>query len=159
MPFFEARIQWVKVTVSPFAPDEMMDIAQVTLDHIRTRIQSVKDWEDNPAKPLKDNYAKQKVKGRRVARTGGQIFRGLPVRDWTLRGRTLQSLKVKYASQDRATIGPTSEEANMIIAVRNKLDHMWGLAPSDLEAMYAAIRATLMRSRTFLHIEKEARAA
>ena len=41
----------------------------------------------------------------------------------------------------------------------NKLDHMWGLAPSDLEAMYAAIRATLMRSRAFLLIEKEAKAA
>jgi hypothetical protein len=145
MAIFETRITHAKLTFSPFTSESMMTIGQVALDHIRERIQSVQDITDSRAKPLKETYAEEKRKGRYVAQGGPKKYTGLPYRDWTLRGRTLQSLKVKSASENRVTIGPTLPETTMIILVRNRVDHMWGLSPSDYEALYAAIRQTLLR--------------
>jgi hypothetical protein len=142
---FEARIKHSKLTFSPFTSESMMTIGQVVLDSIVGRIQSVRDINDSAAKPLKPNYAEEKRKGRYVAMGGARKYSGSPVRDWTLRGRTLQSCKVKYASEDRVTIGPTMAETAKIILVRNKTDHMWGASPSNYEALYAVIRATLLR--------------
>jgi hypothetical protein len=146
MAFFEMRVQEIKVTLSPFTSSEMATIGQIVLDHIRSRIQSVTDVTDSRARPLTDNYAEQKRVGRLVALGGPRKYTGLPYRDWTLRGRTLGSLKVKYASQERVTIGPTSEESNKIIVARNRKDKMWGMSPSDGEALHAAIMATLRQS-------------
>jgi hypothetical protein len=145
MAFFETKIRHATLTFSPFSSESMMTIGQVVLDHIRERIQSVQDVTDSRAKPLKETYAEEKRKGRYVAMGGARKYTGLPYRDWTLRGRTLQSCKVKSASEDRVTIGPTLAETTMIILVRNRLDHMWGMSPSDYEALYAAVRQTLLR--------------
>jgi hypothetical protein len=145
MPLFETRIQEIKLTMSPFSSAEMAKIGEVVLDHMVARIKSVKDVTDSPARPLKPTYAEEKKRGRRVALSTG-TFRGQGVRDWTLRGRTLSSCKVKYASQERVTIGPTSEESNKIITGRNNLDKMWGLSPTDEEALHAVIIATLQQS-------------
>ena len=143
MPLFETRMQEVKITFSPFSAVEMSRIAQIVLDHIVARIQSVQDTNDSRAKPLKETYADEKRKGRYVSLSGPKKFTGLPYRDWTLRGRTLSACKVKFASQERATIGPTSEETGKIMTVRNRLDKMWGISPSDGEALQAAVIATL----------------
>lgn len=145
MPTFEARIQQIKVTYSPFSSAEMMTIGQVVLEHIVDRIKSVQDVTDSRAKPLKDTYMREKVRGRSVAKSFGR-FKGLPVRDWTLRGRTLGACKVKYASQERVTIGPTSEETATIITARTRIDKMWGVSPSDGEALTAVIKATLLQT-------------
>lgn len=153
MPFFEPRLQHVKVTFSPFSTDSMLTIGQVVLDHIRTRIKAVQDVTDAPAKPLKAKYAEEKVKGRYVALGGPKKFSGLPYRDWTLRGRTLAACRVKFASQDRATIGPTSEETGKIMTVRNRLDKMWGMSPSDGEALVSIVLATL-RQTAVVRVEK-----
>ena len=105
MAGFETRVTYSKLSFSPIATEDMAAIGSIVLDQIKARIQAAVDWDDNPARPLKEIYAREKVKGRRVALTGGQLFRGKPIRDWTLRGRTMQSLKVKSVSQDRVTIG------------------------------------------------------
>jgi hypothetical protein len=136
--FFQVRMKTVKLSFSPFSTDSMLSIGQSTLNHIVQRIQGVQDITDSQARPLKEKYAEEKKAGRYVSLGGYQKYRGLPRRDWTLRGRTLQACKVKFASQDRVTIGPTSKEAGMIMTARNKLDHMWGMAPSDTDAMVAA---------------------
>jgi hypothetical protein len=146
MPIFETRLQNVKVTFSPFSTDQMMTIAEVVLDHIKARIQSVQDVTDSRAKPLKETYAEEKRKGRFVALGGPRRYSGLPYRDWTLRGRTMQGLKVKFASQERATIGATSEETGKILGARNRVDNMWGISPSDGAALQAVVLATLRQS-------------
>jgi hypothetical protein len=146
MALFETRIQEVKISFSPFSAEEMQKIGQIVLDHIVARIQSVQDVNDSRAKPLKETYAEEKRKGRYVALGGPKKFSGLPFRDWTLRGRTLSSCKVKFASQERATIGPTSQETGMIMTVRNRVDKMWGISPSDGEALQAAVLATLRQA-------------
>jgi hypothetical protein len=156
MAIFQARITHARLSFSPFTSESMMTIGQITLDHIRQRIQSVQDVTDSRAKPLKESYAEQKRLGRRVALGGPQKYTGLPYRDWTLRGRTMQSLKVKVASENRVTIGPTSQETTMIILARNRKDNMWGLSPSDYEALYAVIRQTLLQVKSVRVIRERA---
>jgi hypothetical protein len=146
MAAFETRITYSKLSFSPIATEDMAAIGGIVLDHMKARIQAHVDWDDNPARPLKPSYAQEKVKGRRVALTGGQLFRGQPFRDWTLRGRTMQSLKVKSVSQDQVTIGPVSEEASKIINARNPLDHMWAMSPSDTEVLHEAVYNTIMQT-------------
>jgi hypothetical protein len=126
----------------------MMAIGQAVLDHIKERISSVQDVTDSRAKPLKETYAEEKRKGRHVALGGPKKYSGLPYRDWTLRGRTMQSLKVKVASEERVTIGPTSQETMMIVLARNRVDKMWGLSPSDHEALNAAVRAAFLQNKS-----------
>jgi len=158
MPFFETRLQHAKVSFSPFSTESMLTIGQVVLDHIRDRIKSVQDIHDSRALPLKDKYAEEKRKGRFVALGGPKRYSGLPVRDWTLRGRTLQACKVKFASQDRATIGPTSEETGKIMTARNRVDKMWGMSPRDNEALVAVVMATL-RTAAVVRVERTTKAA
>jgi hypothetical protein len=150
---FEARIVSAKVSFSPFSTDTMMAIGQTLLDHIRTRIKSVEDVTDSRAKPLKDKYAENKRDGRYVALGGPRKYSGLPYRDWTLRGRTLGACRVKFASQERVTIGPTSPETGKIMTARNRIDKMWGVSPKDGEALHAAVMATLFQSNA-IHVER-----
>lgn len=155
MAMFEARVKKLKFTYSPFGADQMMIIGQATLDSIVKRIQAVKDVTDAPAKPLTEKYKQEKVAGRYVALGGMKKYDGQPYRDWTLRGRTLQSLKVKTASEERVTIGPTTDETTKIVLARNKWDHMWGISPSDMQVLYAAVRQQLQR-RSVVRIDKVA---
>lgn len=144
MPFFQTRVTHSRLTFSAFTSEGMMEIAQALLDHIKQRIsRDVLDATDSPAKPLNQKYAQGKVAGRYVALGGNVRYRGAPVRDWSLRGRVMKSLKVKTASEEHATIGPTSRETYIIIAARNKIDKMWGISPEDWQAMNLAVRKVL----------------
>jgi hypothetical protein len=146
MAFFQTKITHSRLTFSAFSSEDMMEIGQTLVDHIKHRIsQDLLDITDSPAPPLNTRYAQEKVKGRYVALGGGKRYKGAPVRDWTLRGRTMQSLKVKTASEELATIGPVSRESYIIIAARNKRDHLWGVSPEDLAAMNLMVRNVLTR--------------
>ena len=123
----------------------MQSGAQTLLNHIVYRIQSAIDETDSAAKPLNVRYAQEKRVGRYVAQSGHTKYSGMPVRDWTLRGWTIRSLKVKLVSEDRAQIGPITRQAYIIMASRNKFDHMWGLSPTDQEAFYTQMREELKR--------------
>ena len=147
MALFETRMQQIKITLSPFTSESMATIGQVVLDHIRDRIKAVQDVTDSAARPLSPRYAEEKVRGRYVALGGKKKFSGLPFRDWTLRGRTLSACKVKSASQERVTIGPTSEETGKIMTARNARDNMWGVSPSDGRVLHAVIMETLRSTR------------
>jgi hypothetical protein len=145
MATFETKIVRARVTWSPFTAEEMAELGQGVLDHITARIQNVQNVDDGSAPALASKYATEKQTGRFVPLGGPRKYTGKPVRDWTLRGRTLQSLKVKTANDDVATIGPISPEAYKIIASRNKIDRMWGLSPSDMEALYTRLRTVLLQ--------------
>jgi hypothetical protein len=143
VPAFQTKVIKSRVVWGPFTSEEMLKIAETTLDHIKTRISNAQDIDDNAAKPLNRNYALKKTEGRRVAQGGARLYRGKPIRDWTLRGVTMRSLRVKRVSEDMATIGPMMELGYVIIRSRNKLDHMWGMSPSDMAAMYGAVHQAL----------------
>jgi len=154
MPIFEPKIQHVKLTFSPLSAEGMATVAQVLRDHIVERIEGVKDAQDNWARPLAEKYKVEKANGRYVAKSPLVKYRGLPIRNWKLRGRTLDAVRVKFASQDVAKIGPTTQETAMIITARNKLDKMWGVSPSDFDVMVKAMLA-VMREQEVVRVEHE----
>lgn len=130
-----AKITQSRLTWSPFSAESMMEIGNVTLNSILDRMSHALDVTDSSSKPLTDRYAKLKIQRNRA-----------PVRDWEFRGVLKRSLKVKSASQDKVTLGPVTQEANMILAVRRK-DNMWGLSPHDEQTMRAIIRYVLLHTR------------
>ena len=157
MAFFTTRIRHSRLTLSPFSSEQMADIGEDVIGSIVGRISEAKDANDNPAKPLSAKYAKWKSshgaytpwsQHGQFAEVGytskGNLNSGHnPVRDWTLRGKTLSSVRVKVASEDRCTIGPTDEESAMIISVQDARSHQWGVSPTDESALVAATRRQL----------------
>jgi len=87
----------------------MADIGEDVIGSIVGRISEAKDANDNSANPYPNAYAKYKS-GPKNKKQGRK-----PVRDWTLRGKNPLSIRVKVASEDRCTIGPTDEQSAMII--------------------------------------------
>src|SRR5882724_468119 len=129
---FQTRIRHIKISLSPFSAEQMSNIASVTLNSsILPRIRQGINAADSRAKPLTVKYAATKSAGRRVANSGPRKFSGQPIRDWTLRGWTLASAKVKVASEDRATIGFITPQANQIVTANNRIDKLWGVSPND----------------------------
>ena len=137
MSFFTTRIRHSRLTLSPFSSEQMADIGEDVIGSIVGRISEAKDANDNPAKPLSERYAKYKSGS--TNKNPGRA----PVRDWTLRGKTLSSIRVKVASEDRCTIGPTDEQSAMIISVQDARSHQWGVSPADESALVAATRRQL----------------
>jgi len=85
---------------------------------------------------LKPGYEKQKTR------------RGLnPIRDWTWRGRTLRSLSVKSANENRVVIGFSDPETDGIAHVNNLRERAFGVSPEDLKALTEIVLATLRTQR------------
>ncbi len=75
--------------------------------------------------------------------------RGLqPFCDWFWTGRTMRSLKVKAASENRVTIGFVDPNANRIAHVNNLREKQFGVSPKDRLALRATVLAVLRRART-----------
>lgn len=148
MAIFQTRIRHVSLTWSPFSAETMSTIGTVWLDHKLSRIRQAIDSTDSPAKPLRPNYRIQKTTGRRVPPNTSIKYKGKGIRDWTLRGWSLASAKVKAASEDRVTLGFIDAKANQIIKVQRRSSEMWSNSPSDIEAMSAVVRASLTQHIT-----------
>ena len=146
---FSTKIRHVQLTFSPFTAEQMSDIGGVVLDSIIRRIRTATNDTDSAAPPLATRYAEYKARQRKYP---GHA----QIRDWTLRGKTLRSLKVKLATEDKVVLGPIDPQSQMIIAIQNKRSHQWGVSPRDHEVMYAAIRQSLMQARAFRVVRKAA---
>lgn len=133
----------MRFTLSPFSSESMAGIGEVMLRQKLTRISQAVNSTDGPAKALKPAYAKQKSTGRLVSLSGATRYRGLPIRDWRLRGWTLAAAKVKSANENQVTIGFTNPQAELIVTSLRRRDEMWSDSPNDMLALYAIIRATL----------------
>src|SRR5689334_19756790 len=97
---FTTKLKGARFVYSPFTAETMAGIGQTLAESIRQRIQRGENANDQPAKSLNKSYAKAKLRRGRA-----------PIRDWTWRGKTLGSLKVKTASENRVVIGFTNDEA------------------------------------------------
>lgn len=133
---FQTRIRHIKLTLSPFSSEQMSNIGSVYLDAMLTRIKSGTGADDTPAPPLNERYAHRKM-----------IRNRAPIRDWTYRGLTLRSAKVKVASENKVTLGFISAQADMIAGVNNRRFKQWGVSPRDAEAGHAAIYFELTQHR------------
>ena len=135
MPYLP-KITRARFVLGPFSAEDMAIIGTFMCDRIRRRIESGVNVDDNPAKALKPGYEKQKTR------------RGLnPIRDWTWRGRTLRSLAVKSASENRVTIGFTDPQADMIAHVNNLRERAFGVSPEDRRSLREIVLVTLRRLR------------
>lgn len=135
---FRTKITRARFTYSPFTSEQMVTIGQALTDSIKDRIHRGEDANDAPAKPLKP--------GRNGKRgyPDYKIARGLQaIRDWFWTGRTLRSLKVLSANENKVTIGFSDDHADMVAHVQNGRDRMFGVSPKNREAVEAAVSEQL----------------
>ena len=130
------KITRARFVLGPFSAEDMTIIGTFMCDRIRRRIESGVNVDDNPAKALKPGYEKQKTR------------RGLnPIRDWTWRGRTLRSLSVKSANENRVVIGFSDPQSDGIAHLNNLRERAFGVSPEDRNALTELVLATLRTKR------------
>src|SRR5208283_2314382 len=120
----------------------METIGGVLADSIGKRIAAGLNANDEPAKPLKPG--RNGHRGYPDYKTAHGLQ---PLRDWFWTGRTMRSLKVKSADENRAVIGFADPKADLIAHVNNLREKAFGLSAKDRSAMTTAVLATLRRSR------------
>ena len=141
MPF-QAKITRARWVLGPFTSEDMETIGGVLADSIGKRIAAGLNANDDPAKPLKPGR-----NGRR-GYPDYKAARGLqPFRDWFWTGRTMRSLKVKSASENRVVIGFVDPNADRIAHVNNLREKAFGVSPKDRLALRAIVLSVLRRSR------------
>ena len=139
---FETKITRARFVVGPFSSEQMQTIAQVTMDSVSVRIRRGMNVQDAAAKPLKPGR-----NGRR-GYPDYKVARGLQgIRDWVWRGKTMRSLKVKAANENRAVIGFIDPEADRIAHINNQREKQFGLSPKDEEVLKRVVYATAMQAR------------
>jgi len=139
---FTAKIRRARFVLGPFSSEDMLSIANTLRDSIAGRIGNGLNVNDAPAKALKPG---------RNGRRGYPDYkraRGLhPIRDWFWTGRTMRSLKVKSASENRAVIGFVDPNADRVAHVNNLREKQFGVSPTDRSALNAAVLAALRKVR------------
>ena len=139
---FQAKITRARFVLGPFTSEDMLTIGGVLRDSIAERIGKGLNVNDAPARALKPG---------RNGRRGYPDYksaRGLqPIRDWFWTGRTMRSLKVKSASENRAAIGFVDPKADRVAHLNNMRERQFGISPRDRKVLTAAISATLRRAR------------
>jgi hypothetical protein len=139
---FTAKITRARFVLGPFSSEDMLSIANTLRDSIAGRIGKGLNVNDAPAKALKPG---------RNGRRGYPDYkraRGLqPIRDWFWTGRTMRSLKVKSASENRAVIGFVDPNADRVAHVNNLREKQFGVSPTDRQALNAAVLAVLRQAR------------
>lgn len=139
---FETKITRARFVVGPFSSEQMQTIAQVTMDSVYARIRRGLNVQDAAAKPLKPGR-----NGRR-GYPDYKVARGLQgIRDWVWRGKTMRSLKVKAANENRAVIGFIDPEADRIAHINNQREKQFGLSPKDEEVLKRVVHATARQGR------------
>lgn len=140
---FVTKVTHARVNFSPLSSESMLNLARTGLKSVTDRWDSYTNVADNPAKPLNPKYAEKKRTG---IIKGGVKYSGVPFRDWKLRGVVRNSLRVKSASENRAVMGFTTQQADSIVSGINKIQggEMWPLSPKDQEAVKSKLREILL---------------
>ena len=142
MPF-QAKITRARWVLGPFTSEDMLEIGNVVVDSIKARLHNGLNVRDEESKPLKP--------GRNGKRGYPEykVAHGLqPIRDWVLTGRTMRSLKVKSASENRCVIGFINSNADAIAHINNLREKAFGVSPKNRQALRAIILAVLRQSQS-----------
>ncbi len=139
---FQPKITRARFVLGPFTSEDMQTIGNVLRDSIASRIGkglNVNDAETKPLKPGRNGHR---------GYPDYKAARGLqPFRDWFWTGRTMRSLKVKSASENRVVIGFIDPNADRIAHVNNLREKQFGVSPMDRKSMNAAVLVALKRTR------------
>ena len=144
MPVFQTKITHARLHLSPFSAEQMAQIGERMVYTITSRIESAVDARDLPAHPLTEKYAKRKVR----------YFGGVAIRNWTWRGVTLKSIKVKSANENQVRIGFIAPQAIAIVNGIARYGQMWGTSPKDEQVLHRIVAESL---RTQHHVRMEKR--
>lgn len=135
MPF-QTKITRARWVLGPFTSEDMAEIGQKLADDMGYRIKSGINVNDQQAKPLKPGYVKQKQKHGMLA-----------IRDWMYTGRTMRSLKVKSASENRCVIGFVDPNADKLAHFNNRREKQFGVSPNDRLGLRAMVIFVLRKAR------------
>jgi hypothetical protein len=137
---FEPVIKRARFEVPGYSPQQMIAIANPVAKSVGDRILSALDLNDTPALPLKPGYSKWKARKYPPA-----------VRNWSVTGVTLRSLKTLEATHNRAVIGFTSGwskktkkgtiTTNAIVAINQSRQRQFGLSPRDRIVFVSQVNA------------------
>jgi len=139
---FQAKIIRARWVLGPFTSEDMETIGNVLLDSISRRIRNGFNASDAPSKALKPGRNGKRGYPEYKAAHGLQ-----PIRDWFLTGRTMRSLKVKSASENRVVIGFINARADRVAHINNMRGRAFGVSPKDREALNAVVRAVMKTAR------------
>jgi hypothetical protein len=149
MPF-QTKITRARWVLGPFTAEDMQTIGNVVLDSISSRIRkglNVNDAETKPLKPGRNGHR---------GYPDYKMARGLqPFRDWVWTGRTMRSLKVKSASENRVVIGFIDPNADRIAHVNNLREKQFGVSPKDRKNMSRGLLA-VMQAKRILRVQTAA---
>lgn len=133
---YQPKITRARFVVSPYTPQQMVQIGQSLIGFNFARWDRGIDATDSAAKPLAAKYARRKsYTGRRRA-----------VRDLNLTGRLRDSIRVLNASENKVTIGPVdgtySESTKYgvltnsdVLSLNQRRSRMWAVSPNDRAAV------------------------
>ena len=139
---FQSKITRARWVLGPFTSEDMEAIGNVLLESISRRILNGFNANDAPSKALKPGRSGKRGYPEYKTAHGLQ-----PIRDWFLTGRTMRSLKVKSASENRVVIGFINSSADRVAHLNNLREKAFGVSPKDRLALNAIVLATLKRSR------------
>jgi hypothetical protein len=103
----------------------MLGFGEALAEDVKDRILRAEDAYDNPAPPLKPNYAK--VKQRKYPPA---------IRNLQFTGRTLRGLRCLEASENKAVVGFSDPVAAQRIAINNRrvgVPRQFGASPKNME--------------------------
>lgn len=118
---FETKFRKVRFVGNGYTPAQMTQVGNgLIVRGIVPRIQAGRTVDDSQAPPLRPAYAKAKARLHPPA-----------VRNWTFTGRTLRSLKVLTAAENRAEIRFTDAETNKRAFINNRRSRQFGVSNAD----------------------------
>lgn len=115
--------------IKPLSAQQMIAIAQPVRDDIEQRILRGETVYDAAAPPLKPGYARAKSRKAPPA-----------LRNWRWTGRTLRSMKVLSAQENKAVIGFTDSVANFRAYLNNRRSRQFGVSPRNQKTLIEKYR-------------------
>lgn len=154
MPTFRVSISRpLRIQAPVINRAQRLAVGNVVIDVVRERIKRAIDANDAPARPLSAirpkhggaSYAVQKQE-----KTGKR-----PVRDWTLTGALLRSLRVSVATEKRIVISPAADQMGKM-AGNQGLCNMFAISPKDEAVINQTINALYAQMAQRMVIAAEA---
>jgi hypothetical protein len=121
MARFETKIRKARFQYAGYSPQQMTQIGSDLIQQgLIPRILHGGDVYDQPAPPLSEKYRRRKL-----------LAGKSPIRDWSLSGRTLRSLKVLVAGPNKAILGFTDAVSNLRAVINNRRHRQFGVSPAN----------------------------
>ena len=130
MALFQPVIRKARFKVSGYSGEDMLSIGQLLAEDVKKRILRAENIYDQPAIPLRPQYAKYKAANAPPA-----------IRNWFFTGRTLRSLKCVSASVNLAVIRFTDAVTNKRAFINNRKERQFGSSPRNGQYIKGAMQS------------------